>query len=63
MDAFPNCNPCQRIAVQISGIGFVKHFTRVIKESARLIVHICCRNRHEENFSTFGLKMGQTPIF
>ena len=32
------------------------------KESARLIVHICCRNQHEENFGTFGLKMGQTPI-
>ncbi|KEH31993.1 hypothetical protein MTR_4g109320 [Medicago truncatula] len=35
MDAFANYNPCQRIAVQISGIGFVKHFTRVIKENVR----------------------------
>jgi len=40
MDAFANYNPCQRIAVQISEMGFVKYFTRVIKESARLIVHI-----------------------
>jgi len=40
MDAFANYNPCQRIAVQISGMGFVKYFTRVLKESARLIVHI-----------------------
>lgn len=41
MDAFPNYNLQKNsIAIQIRGSDLVNHFTRVIKESERLIVYI-----------------------